>query len=174
MRVPIVDEHDNEVVIKERKDLLSTDIYRVSALWLLNDKNDVLLTQRALTKKQHPGRWGCSVAGTVEEGETYQDNIRKETEEEIGLELEPEDLKVGPKMRIHGGYEHFCQFYFATTKKDIEDFVFPFDEVMDAKWMSIPDVIADVSERPDEYSVNLDECLILNDVAKYAFPPALQ
>ena len=48
----------------------------------------VLIVERqtAFDKKYDPGKWGPSAAGTVEEGETYQSNIIKELQEEIGLE----------------------------------------------------------------------------------------
>lgn len=46
----IVDKDDNVVGAKERNEIVQSDIYRVSCLWLRNLKGDVLLAQRRLIK----------------------------------------------------------------------------------------------------------------------------
>ena len=81
----IVNENDEIIGYKGKGTLEKSDIYRVSALWIQNSKGDILLAQRKLTKKHSPGKWGPAVAGTNDEGESYESNIIKETEEEIGL-----------------------------------------------------------------------------------------
>lgn len=163
MKIPIVDENDNQIGIKERSELHPTDRYRVSALWLVNQNGETLIAQRALTKKHHPGCWGCSVAGTVEEGETYEDNILKEAEEEIGLALSSQDLQLGPKILIEDEHKHFCQFYFSSSTKHTEEFVVQEDEVMEVKWVNTEELISEVREHPEKYSVDLKECLILRE-----------
>ena len=91
----IVDENDNIIAQKERANIKPEDIYRVAALWVTNSKGDILLAQRALSKKHDPGKWGPAVAGTVEERETYRANIIKETSEEIGLhDISPTEGRI--------------------------------------------------------------------------------
>ncbi len=124
----IVDEYDNVVSYKKRKDLQAEDIYRVSALWLTNSKGEILLAQRAYDKKHHPGKWGPSVAGTIESGETYDDNIIKEAEEEIGLK--GVDFKKGPKELNKKDYSHYTQWYLAVVDRNIEDFIVQPGEVV--------------------------------------------
>ncbi len=96
MQIPIVNEQDEIIGYKDRKDRNLVDITRVSALWITNEDGEILLAQRGLNKTHSPGLWGPAVAGTVEEGETYESNIIKEAEEEIGLvarEGEVEDVR---------------------------------------------------------------------------------
>ena len=58
-KIPIVDENDKLIEYKERDTLDHTkDVYRVSALWIINSKGDVLLAKRVATKTQDPNRWG--------------------------------------------------------------------------------------------------------------------
>ena len=64
----IVDKEDNIIGYKDRYKLDPSDIYRVSALWLTNSKEDILLAQRSFDKKHYPGKWGPAVAGTVKKG----------------------------------------------------------------------------------------------------------
>jgi isopentenyldiphosphate isomerase len=89
VKIAIVNDQDEVIKTIEWDQInYATDIYRVAALWVVKrsgNSYEVLIAQRALDKKQHPGLWGPSVAGTVESEETYRENIIKETEEEIGL-----------------------------------------------------------------------------------------
>ena len=85
MKIPVVNQQDEIIGYKEKSLITTDDIYRVSALWITDTTGRILLAKRAFTKSRHPGLWGPAVAGTVEEGETYESNIIKEAEEEIGL-----------------------------------------------------------------------------------------
>lgn len=118
-RIVVVNEHDTVIGYKDRDSLSPGDIYRVTSLWLTNEKREVLLAQRSFLKKKDPGKWSCAVAGTVDEGEEYDDNIVKETAEEIGVTLALNDLKKGPKMRLQGSHnDFFDQWYMGTIKSD--------------------------------------------------------
>ena len=153
----VVDENDNVIGAKPRGMLLATDIYRVSGLWMTSSNGDILLAQRALTKHQNPGAWGPAVAGTVEEGETYEDNIIKETAEEIGLT--GLSLTKGPKQHFQGQYHCFCQWFTATSDKDAADFTIQASEVAQVRWIGRADLVADVRDYPEKYITGFDWAL---------------
>ncbi|MEX2052212.1 MAG: NUDIX domain-containing protein [Candidatus Paceibacterota bacterium] len=146
MRLPIVNEEDEIIGYKDRTDRNPKDIIRVSGLWLTDSAGNILLAQRALNKKTHAGLWGPAVAGTVEEGETYESNIIKEAEEEIGLK----DLKLtpGPKIRISIVHEHFAQWFNAVIDHDYP-FVKQDDEVEAIRWCSPSEFKQLVDEKPE-------------------------
>jgi isopentenyldiphosphate isomerase len=110
-KVLIVDNEDNIIASKERCSLSPDDVYRVSALWITNEQGLILLSRRALTKERDPGKLSAAVAGTVQEGETYDGNIKKELMEELGIVNIP--LQRGPKVRYTGedGLQCFVQWY---------------------------------------------------------------
>jgi len=85
MKIPIVNEQDEIIKVVDIKDRKPGEICRITGLWLTDPEGNILLAQRAFNKKLSPGLWGPAAAGTVEEGETYESNIIKEAEEEIGL-----------------------------------------------------------------------------------------
>ncbi len=154
-KIIIVDDNDDIIASKERESLEVKDIWRVSALWLTNSKGEILMARRALNKIHNPGKWGPAAAGTVEEGETYDFNIIKETEEELGLKnLE---FKKGPKTKNSTGkYNYFCQWYSAKNDKPAEEFKIQKSEVAEVRWFTKEELKKKLQENPNEliYSIN--------------------
>jgi len=131
-KIIIVNEQDEIIGNKERGTLTEDDIYRVSALWIENDKGQVLLARRAFTKKKDPGMWGPAVAGTVDKGETYELNIIKEANEELGLQNIK--LNKGIKDRVKHPHNHFTQWFFLKLDQPLECFTIDKKEVAEIKW----------------------------------------
>jgi isopentenyldiphosphate isomerase len=132
--IPIVDENDNIIGYKMRKDVKLSDIYRVSAIILRNSKNQILLAQRGFHKSKNPWAWSVSVAGTVEKWETYEENIKKELFEEIGIKDIP--ITEVLKMRSCEKHQFFVMFYEATLDRAEEDFILEEGQVEQVKWFS--------------------------------------
>jgi isopentenyldiphosphate isomerase len=146
-KIIIVNEKDEVIDYKERGTLNQEDIYRVSGLWIENSKGEILLAQRGLHKKNDPGKWGPAVAGTVEEGETYDSNIIKEAEEEIGLK--GKSFKKLDKVRRKGKHNYFCQWFFLSM--DDYDFKVQKEEVEQIKWFKRNELLADFQKNPDSF-----------------------
>jgi isopentenyldiphosphate isomerase len=151
MRIPIVNEQDEIIGYKERSDLNSQDINRVSALWLSDNEGNTLLAQRSLKMKNSPGKWGPAVAGTVEKGETYESNIIKEAKEEIGLN----NLKpiLGPKIRRSTSHEYFVQWFTAIVENKYP-FKKQYDEVEEIRWFSKQEILKLLNEKPEMFYDN--------------------
>lgn len=153
-RIVIVNENDEIIAHKERGTLIHSDIYRVSALWVKNSKGDILLAQRQFTKSHDPGKWGPAVAGTVDEGETYEQNIVKEAEEEIGLKnIRP---IPGPKVRMTGEYNYFDQWYTLVIDKAAEKFTIQEEEVEQVKWFARAELEKELREHPENYLTSVN------------------
>lgn len=151
-RIVVVDEEDNIIGHEERAAVDEKGLrYRVSALWITNSQGDILLAKRAMTKKHDPGKWGPAVAGTVDEGESYEDNIIKEAEEEIGLTNF--QMKKGPKTKSDGKHKHFTQWFLAVVDKPSPSFTRQEEEVAEIRWFSKEEIEACVREHPDEFLV---------------------
>ena len=153
MKITIVNKHDEIVGAKNRGELSDGDIYRVSGLIVKNSKGEMLLAQRAFTKDHDPGKWGPAVAGTVEEGETYESNIIKEAEEELGIKGVA--FKMGPKERIARRYNYFAQWFIAHLDWDIADFKIRKVEVEAVKWISEDDLKKELQSHPESYLSNV-------------------
>lgn len=158
--IPIVDENDQIVGHKDRADIdHEREIYRVAALWLTNSAGEVLIAQRKLSKDKDPGMWGPAVSGTVEQDETYEVNIYKEAEEEIGLTQV--EFKLGPKTRVRIPRNFFSQWFTATVDKLIEEFRIAEEEVEQIKWVSFDDLARDVEDNPGNYVLPMPDIVKL-------------
>lgn len=149
-KIIVVDDDDNEIGLMTREKVDKENLrYRVSALWILNTSNECLLAKRASTKTHSPGMWGPAVAGTVEEGETYEDNIIKEAEEELGLGNLA--LKIGPKEKIDGKHKYFVQWYSCVVDKPIAGFRIQEEEVDEVKWYSEEEFRSKLTNNPEDF-----------------------
>ncbi|MFZ2193344.1 MAG: NUDIX domain-containing protein [Candidatus Moraniibacteriota bacterium] len=145
----VVNENDEIIGSRDRESLRENDIYRVSALWITNSRNEILLARRHRNKAHYPGKWGPGVSGTVEDGESYDENITKEAEEELGIK----DVKfeLGPKTKTDNKYHHFTQWYVLKTDKNIDEFVIKEDEVEEIKWFDRKELIEQMDMHPEEF-----------------------
>jgi len=146
----VVDENDNIIGYKSKEDIdPQNEYYRVSALRLTNSRGEILIAQRSFSKSHNPWvRWPA-VAGTVEKGESYEDNIKKETEEELGIS----DIQFTkwPKYKIERERHYFWQRFFATIDKDISEFTFQKEEVEAIKRIYPEELKKDVELHPESY-----------------------
>lgn len=163
MDIIIVDKDDNEIGIKnfDTVDYLK-DIYRVSAAWVSNSQGEVLIAQRAFDKAHSPGCWGPSAAGTIEVGETYDQNIIHELEEEIGLTVTLADLTKGTKIFTHAdnpNRRYFTQWYYTKADKPAEEFVIQKDEVEAVRWVAKEKLLAELTEKPKHFLDSFEEII---------------
>jgi isopentenyldiphosphate isomerase len=154
----IVDEDDNLIGLRPRgHEDFKKHLYRISSLWLTNPRGEILIALRFFSKDNDPGKWAPAVAGTLEENETYEENIYKEAEEEIGLK--GVKFTPGPKIKQPGYF--YCQWYIAKTDTPESGFVLQEDEVEAIKWISKDHLIKDVKEHPEEYVPTMADILSL-------------
>ena len=67
--------------------------HNVIVVAILDNKGHLLMQQRAETVETNKGKWDVSTAGHVSAGQTSKQAALREVSEEVGLELEEEDLK---------------------------------------------------------------------------------
>jgi isopentenyl-diphosphate delta-isomerase len=139
--------------------------HRAVHLYLLNSRNEVLLQRRALTVDHFPGFFGISVTGHVEAGEWSSNCVRREVEEELGInssQLQFDFLfSFFQEAILHETYidRQFNDIY--VTRADIQLDVMQFDrsEVSEVKFVSFERFRAMVmSESSDLAPVYANEC----------------
>ena len=90
----VVDENNNLTGRQEDREVVHRDSlwHREVVIWIMNENGEVLLQKRSATKKSNPNKWGIT-AGHVDAGEEPLEVAKRETLEEIGLELKDNDME---------------------------------------------------------------------------------
>ncbi|MFB6088419.1 MAG: NUDIX domain-containing protein [Candidatus Aenigmatarchaeota archaeon] len=150
----MVDSEDNTVTCKNRDEITPEDFYGVSALWIENSEGEILLARRSSDKRRDAGKWGPAVAGTVAEGESYEENIRREAREELGLK--DVNFKDGPKVRIMEKQNHFVKWFRFKLDRSAGKFEIQDEEVQEVKWFSKGELKKLVENNPEKFIYTMD------------------
>ena len=109
-------------------------------LWLFTGKGEILLQQRSHRKAIYPLLWDVSAAGHIDAGESFETAAIRETHEELGLLLEPENLiKIGVNKHKTAYVNdtildnEFHHVFIAELKVDITELTAQEEEVEDLK-----------------------------------------
>lgn len=98
--------------------------------WLLNPKNEVLLTRRH-PSKVWGGYWECT-AGHVQAGEPSLDGALRELREEVGVQA---DRRDGVLLRQETDGSVFVDIWLFHSDTPAENLVLLPEEVTDARWV---------------------------------------
>jgi len=88
-----LDDAGNVIGVITRRELRGSRIpHRCAYMLVFNSKDQLFIHQRTATKATHPLHWDVCVGGLPGVGESFDDAIRRDMEEEIGVAVEPERL----------------------------------------------------------------------------------
>lgn len=105
---------------------------------IFNDKGEMLIQHRQKDKKVFPDKWDMTAGGSVLAGENSREGVHRELFEEIGLDID--FSKIHPKITANFS-EGFDDIYIINRNVDISTLKFQPEEVQDAKWASIEEVL---------------------------------
>lgn len=77
------------------------DLHRSVHVWIIAPDDRILVQRRAAVKENNPGLWDVSCAGHISAGESMIDAALREAHEELGIVLEPDDLRHIASLREH-------------------------------------------------------------------------
>ena len=127
------DKHEKLNYTKDRKELTEGEFRLSCFVWIINDKDELLIQQRASTSKKYADYWE-TVSGVVEKDEDAITGIIRELDEELGIRVSKDNLRfIGSYARVND----FVEVFLLKTNMDIEDLKLQEDEVQTAKWVSI-------------------------------------
>lgn len=154
----IVDENGiptGEVMEREKVHDLNLLHWEV-ALYVINDKGQTLLQKRSSSKRFDPNKWGLC-AGHVESGETLDEAILRESREELGLNLNINDLNVldEKEVKIRESNSHVRKVYYVICNK--ENFEFQEEEISEVRWFDIDEVINMINNNDESLTLKKDK-----------------
>ena len=93
--ISIYDENDNYVGKDSRINMRKNNlIHRCTTILILNERNEILVQTRALSKEYCPGYLSAVSGGVLCDGETVELNAFKELDEELGIDLNKTKYKL--------------------------------------------------------------------------------
>lgn len=152
--VILVDENDNETGIMEKMEAhRRAELHRAISVCTFNSKGEWLLQQRAIEKYHSKGLWTNTSCSHPFPGESSKTAANRRLYEEMGMECElTEIFTFIYKQELEDGLtEHELDHVFV-GKTDSLPTINP-DEVMDYKFISTVDLVKDIEQNPDNYTV---------------------
>ena len=128
-------------------------LHRAFSVFILNDKNEVMLQQRAHHKYHSPLLWTNTCCSHQRAGETNIEAGKRRLEEEMGFSTELKELFhfIYKAPFDNGLTEHeldHVMIGYYNNEPNIND-----DEVESWKWMTIEDIKVDMLQNPVQYTV---------------------
>ena len=121
--------------IKRGEPFGENEFYVCCEVWIVNSKNQMLVTQRHPDKKAG-GQWEFTGGGVLA-GETTLSAAVREAKEELGLWLDETELE------LHEVYKHknyFMDIYVVRKNLAEEEIILDKNEVVDWKWLSSKEI----------------------------------
>ena len=121
----IVDSNDQVIGSLPRSEAYSRGDCIIRGCWLFiqNSKGQLWIPRRVKTKPLFPDALDGSAVGHVSAGETYEEAAIRETEEEVGIKLNPEELvcigQMGPDQlaSMKNNIRAFIKVYLLKSNK---------------------------------------------------------
>lgn len=152
-QVILVNENDEQIGLMPKMEAHEKALlHRAFSVFVFNDKNELMLQQRALSKYHSPGLWTNTCCSHQREGETNIEAGKRRLQEEMGFVTElKETISFIYKAPFDNGLtEHELDHIMVGHYND--DPSINKDEVESWKWMSLDDVKEDMALHPEHYT----------------------
>uniref|UniRef100_UPI00404A5862 isopentenyl-diphosphate Delta-isomerase n=1 Tax=Flavobacterium sp. TaxID=239 RepID=UPI00404A5862 len=152
--VILVDEKDNPIGLMPKMEAHEKAVlHRAFSVFVLNEKNELMLQQRAAHKYHSPLLWTNTCCSHQKENETNLEAGNRRLSEEMGFQTPLKEL-------FHFIYK--APFDNGLTEHELDHVMIGFyandpiineEEVASWKWMDIESVKNDIEQNPDLYTV---------------------
>lgn len=126
----------------------ATPLHLAFSLYVFNDRGELLLTRRALTKATFPGLWTNSVCGHPGPGEPIEGAAARRARDELGLAVTGLTLVLpwfGYRAELGGVVEHeLCPVLVAWVASEVVLSPAP-EEVAQVRWVPWASVVDEVA-----------------------------
>ncbi len=152
--VILVDENDNEIGVEEKiKAHEKGKLHRAFSIFIFNSKGEMLIHKRAENKYHSPGLWTNACCSHPRPKESLEEATKRRLMEEMGFNCSlKKAFSFIYKAKFDNGLtEHEFDHVFIGVC-DVEPKPNA-NEVADWKWVKIDELLEDVKEHPEKYTV---------------------
>lgn len=151
--------------------------HRTSHVWLVRRKNgrlQVLLQKRSEEKDSYPGCYDISSAGHIPSGVDFVSSALRELKEELGVEVQPEDLVYCGQRKFH--FEEIfhgekfkdnqiSNVYLLWMDKEADAFQIQKEELSEVRWFNFEECMEDVKEDKIPNCIYVEELEMVSKTA---------
>ena len=151
--VILVDENDNQIGLMPKMEAHEKALlHRAFSVFIFNNKNELMLQQRAAHKYHSPKLWTNTCCSHQRDGETNLEAGKRRLKEEMGFVT---DLQEKTSFIYKAPFEN------GLTEHELDHIMVGYyneepnlnkDEVASWKWMSLEDVKSDIARNPQYYT----------------------
>jgi isopentenyldiphosphate isomerase len=153
-----VDEDNNIIGPVMRSEAHEKGLWHRSVhIWVYSKQGNVLVQRRSLEKADSPGKLDMAIAGHVKSGESISEAIISESKEELGIDIDPNQLGEPVMFKIARESEQmpalhsqFIYTYFLEID-EATDLKFNDGEVIEVLWITF-DSFSKILEHGDLYT----------------------
>lgn len=151
--VVLVDDNDNKIGLMPK--LMAHEkalLHRAFSVFIFNDKNELMLQRRALSKYHSPGLWTNTCCSHQRDHESNIEAGKRRLEEEMGFITELKEVTsfIYKAPFDNGLTEHEYDHVMVGHHNEVPT-INP-DEVDSWKWMDLEEVKVDINLNPSEYT----------------------
>ncbi|MBL7935225.1 MAG: isopentenyl-diphosphate Delta-isomerase [Bacteroidia bacterium] len=151
--VILVDEQDNDIGVMEKLEAHQKGLlHRAFSVFIFNDKEELLLQQRAFSKYHSGGLWTNSCCSHPRPNETIKDAANRRLFEEMGMSC---DLKIKTNFIYKTPFENGLtehELDYVLIGNTNQNPIINKEEVENYKWISIADIKKDIISNPHQYT----------------------
>ena len=152
--VILVDKHDNQLGLMEKIEAHKKAVlHRAFSVFILNDNNELLIQQRALSKYHSPALWTNTCCSHPRDGESVLDAGARRLKEEMGFQTKLDSLL---------SFIYRAKFDNGLTEHELDHVLFGYYnddpsinklEVMDWKWVNLDFLKNDIIASSELYTI---------------------
>ena len=152
-RVILVDENDQKIGLMPKQEAhIKGVLHRAFSVFIFNNKNELMLQQRALHKYHTPGLWANTCCSHQRDGESSIEAGKRRLFEEMGFTADiKETTTFIYKAPFDNGLTEHELDHILVGNFEGEPEINP-EEVASWKWMDLEEVKNDIKVNPDIYT----------------------
>lgn len=152
-KVILVNEKDEKIGLMPKMEAHEKALlHRAFSVFVFNDKNELMLQQRALDKYHSPGLWTNTCCSHQRDGESNLDAGKRRLQEEMGFVVDLEEsISFMYKAPFDNGLTEHEYDHIMLGTFNGEPNINP-DEVASWKWMPLEAVKEDIEKQPEIYT----------------------
>jgi len=125
--------------------------HRVSVVWVINSKGQILAHRRSMLKDSGAGKWQICFGGHLNHEDSYQSGAHKELKEETGLDIPDYKLDLykihRSEKNVYFPDKEFQAIYYTFWDGDVANLVLEEEEVDIVEWYFLEDLKKLFSEK---------------------------